>query len=52
MQPHGIKEGLKRIPLHIGTFGVGSAIGLILLPPGPLNRRATEVRRRNGTDFI
>jgi hypothetical protein len=36
MKPHGIKEGIQRIPLHIGTFGVGSAVSLILLPPGPL----------------
>jgi hypothetical protein len=36
MKPHGIKDGIKRIPLHVGTFGVGSAVALILLPPGPI----------------
>jgi hypothetical protein len=36
MKPHGIKDGIKRIPLHLFTFGAGSAIALVFLPPGPL----------------
>lgn len=33
--PHGIKDGLKRIPLHLGAFGLPSLLAAILIPPGP-----------------
>ena len=34
-QPHNLKAGLKRVPVHLTTFGIPSLIVCLLIPPGP-----------------
>lgn len=34
-KPHGIKDALRRVPLHLGAMGVPSLIAALLIPPGP-----------------
>lgn len=33
--PHGVKAGLKRIPVHLALFGGPSLLATLLIPPGP-----------------
>ncbi len=33
--PHGVKAGLKRVPLHLATMGLPSLVAALLIPPGP-----------------